>query len=74
MRKKNTAAVHGEVFVLPPVLPTLPHISGQKTAFVADKNFNSPSDCDENKMQRPSALLTEISGNFPPENGLRPHK
>ena len=35
--KTNTAAVHGEWPVLPPVLPTLPHISARKTASVPGK-------------------------------------
>ena len=36
------------------------------------KNFYSLSFCDENKSQRRSALLTETSVNFPPENCLCP--
>ena len=34
------------------------------------KNFNSLSVCDENKSPRRSALQTETSVNFPPENSL----
>ena len=55
---------------LPPVLPTLPHISAWKTAFVSSKNFNSSSVCDENKSPWLSALRTETSVNCPPENSL----
>ena len=36
------------------------------------KNFNSPRVCDENKSPQRSALRTETSVNFPPENSLRP--
>ena len=35
-------------------------------------DFNWPSVCDENKSPRLPALPTETSGNFPPENSLRP--
>ena len=37
-------------------------------------NFKSRSVCDENKSPQPSALPTETSGNFTPENSLRPCK
>ena len=57
MREKKYCSCIGEVSVLPPVLPTLPHISARKTASVTGKNFNSQSVCDENKSPRPSALL-----------------
>ena len=61
--EKNTADIRGEASVLSPV---------RKTASVNSKNFNSPSDCDENKSLWRSVLRTETSVNFPPENGLRP--
>ena len=57
-----------------PVLPTLHHITAQKTASVTGKKFNSPSVCDENKSLRPSALRTKTSVNFPLENSLRLHQ
>ena len=76
MRKINTTAVCGEVSVLlsvlPPVLLTLVHISDRKTASVTGKKFNSPSVCDENKSPRLSAIWTETSENFAPENSLHP--
>ena len=46
----------------------------EKQCLSPAKNFNSPSVCDVNKSPWRSALRTETSGNFPPENGLRPHE
>ena len=52
------------------------HAAGQllcswRSIHPTENNFNSPRVSDENKSQRPSALQTETSVNFPPENSLR---
>ena len=66
MRKTNTTAVCGEVYVLLSVLP-------EKQRLSLANNFNSLSVCDENKSPRSSALRAETTGYFSPENSLRPH-
>ena len=62
--KKYHSCMWRSVHPLSPILCSCPSY----------KNFNSRSVCDENKSQQPSALQTETSMNFPPENSLRPHE
>ena len=46
----------------------------KKQCLSPTKNLNTPRVCDENKSLRWSALKTDMSVNFRPENGLSPHE
>ena len=75
MRKTNTTALCGEASVLLSVLCLSSWLS---LTFLLRKHHLShfSQEClthrvfDKNKSPRPSALLTETSGNVPPENSL----